>query len=81
VIPPLSGLENVELVTTQIPHPVVPSLRSAEVPRNTQDVVVVPRPFGESVGGESLPDLPLADIPIPDVPLPEECRDCCIDEE
>jgi len=56
---PLSGLENLGLVTPQKPHPAVPTQREAEAAGNTSDVDVDQQLLIDSAGGDSLPDVPL----------------------
>jgi len=72
---PLSGLEDLGLVTPHKPHPVVPSLREPEVAGNTADVDVDQHLLSKSAGGNSLLDVPLPDIPLLGVFLPEACPD------
>jgi len=78
---PLSGLEDLALVTLQKPRPAVPSLRQAEAAGNTSGVDVDQQLLGESAGGDSLPDVPLPDDPLPDVPLTQARPDRSVGEE
>jgi len=59
---PLSGQEDLGLVTPQKPRPVVPSLQEAEAAGNTSDVDVDQQLLGKSAGGNSLPDVPLPEV-------------------
>ena len=68
---PLTGLEDLGLLTSQKPQPVVPKLQEAEAARNTSDVDVNQQLLIESAGGDSLSDVPLADVPLPDVAFPD----------
>ena len=78
---PLSGLEDLRLVTLQNPRPAVPSRRDADVAGNTSDVNVDQQLLGGSVGGDILPDIPVPNISFPDVPLPEVHPDGSVGEE
>ena len=55
---------------TAKPAPVVPTLREAEVARNTLDVDVGRKLLGEWAGGDSVPIVPLPNVPLHNVPLP-----------
>jgi len=80
-IHPLSGLEHLGLVTPQKRCPAVPTLREAEVARNTSDVDVDQQLLIESAGGDSLPDVPLPNVHLPNVPFPEARPDGLVGEE
>ena len=56
-------------MTLQKPRPAVPSLREAEVARNTTDVDVDQQLLSESAGGSSTTDVSLPYVPLLDVPL------------
>jgi len=62
---PLSGLEDLRLVTPQKPRQAVPSLREAEAAGNTSVVDVDQQLFGESAGGDSLHNVPSPRCPSP----------------
>ena len=74
---PLTGLEDLGLVTPHNPRPAVPTLRETEATCDTLDVYVDvdvnQQVLIESAGGDSLPDIPLPYVPRPDVPLPKVC--------
>jgi hypothetical protein len=73
---PLSGLEQLGLVTPQKPRPALPTLREVEVAGNTSDVDVNQQLQIESAVGDSH-----SDVPLPDVPLPEVHPDGSVGEE
>jgi hypothetical protein len=66
---PLSGLEDLGLVTPQKPRPAVQSQREAEADRNTLDGDVDQQLLGKSAGGNSLPNVPIIDVPLPEARL------------
>jgi len=68
-------------VKQQNPRPAVPTVREAEIARNTSDVEVYEQLLGESVGGESLPDVTLPNVTLPDVHLLEVDPDGLVGEE
>jgi len=78
---PLTGLEDLGLVTPQKRRPAVRSQREAEAAGNTTDLDVDQQLLGNSAGGDCLPKVPLPDVPLPDVPLPAARPDGSVGEE
>jgi len=67
---PLSGLEFLVLLIPQKPYPAVPTLREAEVSRNTLGVGMNQQLLSRSAGADSVSNIPLPDVPLPVVPFP-----------
>jgi hypothetical protein len=63
------------------PHPVLPSLREAEISGDSAEADVEQHKLGELRYGSSLTDVPLASVPLPDGPLSVPCPDGSVGEE